>query len=245
MDRVGGRVLSLAAIPFFLLAAAAAAWGGGLIPGLSVAILGASVFVTGEPEGIVRAAALAISACGVAILADQLRRSRRREAELAATDSLTGLFNRQHFFAAAERARRAAAQRGTPVSVIFLDCDCFKQINDRFGHLTGDEVLKAVGRSLSGSVPDGPVVARMGGDEFAVLLPGVSREEAGRTAEGLREALKAEMASHGWPVTFSIGVATFSEMPASASRMVEAADTLMYTVKRAGKDAVCVEEVPV
>ncbi|HID22066.1 MAG TPA: GGDEF domain-containing protein [Planctomycetaceae bacterium] len=245
LDYFGGRLFACASLPLYLLAGSAATWSGGIKAGLSLAavIFAVAVPFGLGPETIVRAAALALSLGGVALLTDRLRRSRRREAHLAATDSLTGLFNRQYFFDAVERARRAAVRSGTAVSVLFLDCDCFKQINDRLGHLTGDEVLKAVGRTLAGSIPDGPVVARMGGDEFAVLLSGVSREEAGRTAEGLREALKAEMVSHAWPVTFSIGVATFSKMPDSASRMVEAADTLMYAVKRSGKDAVRIEEM--
>jgi diguanylate cyclase (GGDEF)-like protein len=135
---------------------------------------------------------------------------------------------------AIERARRDRQ----PTSIAYIDCDDFKRINDRFGHSTGDQLLKVVAATLMERVRKSDVVARLGGDEFAVLLPETPSQSAQEVIQGLKTGLLDRMQTHAWPVTFSIGVATFVTPPTTLNEMIELSDTLMYTVKRAGKNMI-------
>lgn len=165
-----------------------------------------------------------------------LQSALQREAVLARSDPLTGLANITSFVEQAERATAESRRRGSPLTVIFMDCDNFKAVNDNFGHPQGDALLKQVAESIRGSVRRGDVAARMGGDEFAVLCPGMDETLAQQIAERVKRDLDVRMRAGNWPVTFSIGVATFPIPPVSVADLIRESDNLMYAVKHATRD---------
>ena len=174
----------------------------------------------------------------LAHVASGFKRSLEQERELARTDYLTGAINGRHFGELAEGEILRARRHGHPFSIAFMDVDDFKSINDRLGHSAGDRLLKTVAETLRRSVRDVDAVARLGGDEFAVLMPETGEAAARVAVARLRRRLREEAGRGGWPVTFSIGVVTFDDPPASVDEMMRAADELMYAAKRHGKDTV-------
>lgn len=155
--------------------------------------------------------------------------------ERAHTDPLTGVANRESFDGHLRAAHRAAGE-GVPFVLAFLDVDRFKALNDRHGHEIGDRALKRVADAMAGNVRRTDVVARMGGDEFAVLMPGADRASSIRVFDNLRETLRLVTLEEGWPISFSIGVVAFASAPARPRDAIALADRLMYDVKRAGRD---------
>jgi diguanylate cyclase (GGDEF)-like protein len=164
----------------------------------------------------------------------RLRVAQERERRLARTDGLTGLMNTKAFRETAERELARSTRDGTALSIAFIDCDNFKTVNDTLGHLEGDQLLQAVAQVMDRSVRTMDVPCRMGGDEFAILLPGAAQKDA----ERLRTNLQARMDESAWPVTFSMGVAVYETLPESVDSLIQGADVLMYEVKQQTKDAV-------
>jgi diguanylate cyclase (GGDEF)-like protein len=153
----------------------------------------------------------------------------------ARIDSLTGALNRNALGQRAEIEFARAQRERTPTSVIEVDVDRFKELNDNFGHPAGDEVLQLVTRALERETRQTDVVARVGGDEFAVLLPHTSSGEAKRIAERLRVAAQHDLEASGVVAALSVGVATAEGPPAlSFEQLWAAADAAMYEVKRSG-----------
>jgi diguanylate cyclase (GGDEF)-like protein len=132
-----------------------------------------------------------------------------------------------------QRARRYRH----PLTLLYIDADNFKIVNDQWGHQTGDQVLIRIARILKNHLRGTDITARLGGDEFVVLLPETASEAAQITARKLRTRLLEDLQRAGWPVTFSIGVLTFTTPPYTVDAMVTEADALMYAVKRSGKNA--------
>jgi diguanylate cyclase (GGDEF)-like protein len=158
---------------------------------------------------------------------------------VARTDPLTGLANRRVFESALNREVARAARSGDPLSLVILDVDGFKAVNDRYGHQVGDEVLRHVGRSLNSDARTTDLAARYGGEEFCVLLPACGPEEALVVAERLRADIAASGQSLPVSVTASAGVATMPVNASDGSTLVAAADDAMYEAKRAGRDRSC------
>jgi diguanylate cyclase (GGDEF)-like protein len=156
--------------------------------------------------------------------------------ELATHDDLTGLVNRRFFVETVEQALRRAERFLEPACVLFVDLDGFKAINDRAGHLTGDRVLRAVAARLRLAVRAADVVARIGGDEFAVLIERLSGPDgAVIVARRIEAALNGsvEVSGEGWPVSASVGMAMSRGGGDSALDLVARADEAMYNAKRA------------
>ncbi len=151
--------------------------------------------------------------------------------EQAITDGLTGLKTHRFFMEALEAEWRRAPRSGRPFSIIMLDLDGFKGVNDRFGHLEGDRVLVAVGRLLASRTRQVNAVARYGGDEFAVLMPEATTEQAEILAERLRSSFASDpyLASHG--VTASLGIATFPAHGATPDELLRIAGGGMFLAK--------------
>ncbi|TWT36542.1 putative diguanylate cyclase AdrA [Posidoniimonas corsicana] len=168
----------------------------------------------------------------------RLRIANENERRLARTDGLTGLLNAKAFRERAEEELARSVRREHCVSVAFIDCDNFKTVNDTLGHLEGDRLLAAIAAEMQESVRKMDVPARMGGDEFAVLLPETTEQQAEQVIARMRERLDAAMAANNWPVTFSIGVAVYETPPRSVDELIHGADELMYEVKADQKDAV-------
>jgi diguanylate cyclase (GGDEF)-like protein len=162
---------------------------------------------------------------------------------LALTDALTGLNNRRAFMAAAERESERSQRQGTPLAMLVVDLDFFKRINDTFGHAAGDSVLVAASEAMRNSVRQAlDVIGRMGGEEFAMLLPGADPEQAWILAERVLENVaRAEVSTEHGPVrvTASVGLAALgrNESYASAYRRADAA---LYEAKARGRNQVAV-----
>jgi diguanylate cyclase (GGDEF)-like protein len=174
----------------------------------------------------------------VAVLLDSLHRALEHQRHLAAVDSLTGALNRRAFEIAAERERLRAARHGTALSLAYLDVDHFKAANDRLGHHAGDRVLAEVARAITEAVRGTDLFARMGGDEFVLLLPETDAREAMTVVQRVRAAAASAARAAGYPVALSAGITTFRFPPESVDAMLAAADDLLYKAKAAGRDRV-------
>jgi diguanylate cyclase (GGDEF)-like protein len=171
----------------------------------------------------------------IATLLSALRSALWREKAAARVDSLTMISNRRAFSELAEAEIERMARYGGRFTVAYLDLDNFKEVNDRFGHETGDRVLVLAAQAIRKSLRVNDIVARLGGDEFIVLLPQTEPSDAEVVFRKLEAQLSEVMKQGEWPVTVSIGAATFEKPPVSVERMVEVVDGLMYSAKAAGK----------
>ncbi|WP_410572488.1 diguanylate cyclase [Amycolatopsis sp. cmx-4-61] len=167
-----------------------------------------------------------------------------KQLEVAAhRDEKTGLYNTSGWHALAKRTLAAAARQRTTFGLLMLDLDHFKQVNDTYGHLAGDAVLKAVAQSIISAVRGrGDAVGRFGGEEFVVLLPGITEPDIGPVAERIRRAISALKVPAGQlsitGLTVSIGIAVYPSAGASLQRLLDAADTALYHAKATGRNKV-------
>jgi diguanylate cyclase (GGDEF)-like protein len=163
----------------------------------------------------------------------------------ARTDALTGIANRRAFLDAAHQELSRVNRRESPLTVLMLDIDHFKKVNDRFGHDVGDDLLAEFARRIEKGLRGYDQFARLGGEEFAVMLPGCNVEQAVATAERLRHAISAEpFAVRGniVPMTVSIGVGIVREFEMTIDGVLTRADTALYAAKDNGRDRVEVVE---
>jgi diguanylate cyclase (GGDEF)-like protein len=180
-------------------------------------------------RALAQAAAHTALALRNAALLDEVER-------LATRDALTGLANRRLFEESLARETARSRRLGTPLSLAVFDVDHFKQVNDTYGHLTGDAVLREVAGAIETGVKSFDVAARYGGDEFVILLPGCGAIDAYRVAERVRTQVAREV--EGAPVTLSAGVSTMPDNAVDGERLVAAADSALYDAKRSGRDRV-------
>lgn len=161
--------------------------------------------------------------------------------EMATTDALTGAYNRRQFFDLAERELERSRRYGLDLSLAMIDVDHFKQINDRFGHLAGDDVLKAIVVTFQGELRPSDILGRFGGEEFVLLLPQTGKEGAATIAERLRCSLKTDrfyVRDVDGVVSASIGVTSLSESDTGFPSLITRADAALYEAKRNGRDRV-------
>jgi diguanylate cyclase (GGDEF)-like protein len=194
-------------------------------PRLSPGVL-TSLHMLLEPSGVALGSAL---------------RLQRAEA-LSVTDDLTGLYNSRYLNQVLRRETKRASRSGRPLCMLFIDLDNFKVVNDLHGHLCGSHTLVEAAGVIRGSARETDVVARFGGDEFAVVLPDTGSEGAEAVGERVRERIAAFrfLTDKGLDVrlTASVGVAALPDVAASAEELVKAADIAMYEVKNSGKNGV-------
>jgi two-component system cell cycle response regulator len=158
--------------------------------------------------------------------------------EMAINDPLTGCFNRGHFLECAGKQFRQAQRYHRPLSVVLLDLDHFKRINDEYGHATGDRVLKRIVSACLASLRRSDIFARYGGEEFVVMMPETEASDALLVAERLREAISGQF-FQGASVTASIGVAWLDpEEEVDLDRLLDRADQAKYRSKELGRDRV-------
>ncbi|WP_428825764.1 EAL domain-containing protein [Azonexus sp. IMCC34842] len=161
---------------------------------------------------------------------------------LAHFDTLTGLPNRLQLRKELRRAIAAAKRSGQRLGVMFVDLDRFKNINDSLGHFVGDALLQSVSKRLQGCLREGDVIARMGGDEFVILLDHISTPEIGaEVAERILEQVSMPIAIQGHTLTItpSIGIALYPDDGADSDSLIQNADTAMYSAKESGRNAYC------
>jgi len=160
----------------------------------------------------------------------------------ATTDPLTGLANRRSFSMAAELEVARARKQQSPLALLSLDLDFFKRVNDKYGHATGDLVLVQTARLLKGAMRDGDLAARLGGEEFAALLPNTPLQHALAVAERIRQSIAVTpvVLSDGssLSVTASIGVALYHDSEYDLSPALERADEALYRAKNGGRNRV-------
>jgi diguanylate cyclase (GGDEF)-like protein len=164
--------------------------------------------------------------------------------DLAIYDSLTGFYNRRHFHTLLDEEIERA--KGTlPISVLMMDLDHFKNINDRFGHLVGDQVLTSAAQIMRANAPNDAPFGRLGGEEFALALAGKTLDEAVAVAEKLRNAIASkpiETRDQKLPITISIGVAQSGAKLKNAAELLNGADDRLYRAKQAGRNCVCAKD---
>ncbi len=156
----------------------------------------------------------------------------------AITDELTGLFNRRYFQDRLEREVSFAHRSGQPLSLVLFDLDHLKRINDTFGHIVGDAVLRHVGATIRAVVRNVDICARYGGEEFVVVLPYTDQPGALLAAERLRTAISARPFPPAGRITASFGISTFPSLAQTPAELVEQADRAMYVAKHSGRDRV-------
>jgi diguanylate cyclase (GGDEF)-like protein len=171
-----------------------------------------------------------------------LRTSYRAQQHLARTDALTGLHSRRAFDDALAHDLALARRRGSAITLACFDLDDFKRVNDRGGHAMGDRVLRDVGRALKELVREGDTAARIGGDEFAIVMPETDGAGARKVASKLARALEGIGGPDDRAVTCSVGMVTVLESGALPADVLAAADRLLYEIKRTGKGRVAFGE---
>ncbi len=163
----------------------------------------------------------------------------RRIARMAQTDDLTGVLNRRHFLELGQRIIQRCRRDGAACALLMLDVDRFKDINDRYGHLAGDEALRSISRAMQACLRPGDVIGRYGGEEFALILPGADAREAGDVAERLRNtvaSLTPAWAPNAIPLTISGGIAIDSDHNVEFTELLVRADAALYRAKDAGRN---------
>jgi len=245
LDYLTGYELSFSI--FYLIPVSLAVWYGGRGPATAVAMLACLTWLSADLtsghqysspviplwNALVRFAFFYL----YAILLSLHRNRLLLETRLARVDSMTGALNWRAFSEQLEQAIARAQRDRSPMTVAYIDLDDFKRINDTEGHNEGDRVLCAVAQHLRDSVRRTDFVARVGGDEFVLLMPMTDDAGARKVVADLRARL-AGLAGRDRPLRCSVGAVTFRDLPASADAAVKASDDLMYEVKRRGKDAV-------
>lgn len=178
----------------------------------------------------------------IARLLLELKDRLHKEEQLARTDGLTGLLNARTFRLILKNSLELARRNNQPTVIAYIDLDNFKAINDSQGHATGDEVLKTVATTIAKSIRETDRAGRMGGDEFAILLPYTYREGADIVITKMQRNLENAMKQKNWPISFSIGVAIINDTFLNYESVIKMADDLMYRIKKSGMNRVLIEE---
>jgi diguanylate cyclase (GGDEF)-like protein len=246
MDYISGYDISF--FPFYLLPVLVASWSGRKWSGPVVALLcgvlwGAVHWSLGQYLSLHTLAWNTSTRIAVFLLFAYLARETQKtmlrlhaESTLARMDPLTGVMNYRSLHEAAEMELKRLERHQRPLTLVYLDIDNFKTVNDTAGHTAGDNLLCTIAGVIKGNIRSVDMLGRLGGDEFAILLPETGPEMAKSFTRKIREILLNDTGISRYPVTFSFGVATFMTSPASVDDMVRIGDETMYRVKNSGKN---------
>ncbi len=172
----------------------------------------------------------------IASLISSLKIAYEKEKDLARIDGLTRIVNQRFFRELLRIEYKRSFRYGHCLTLAYFDLDNFKQINDRFGHNTGDKLLKIIAQTTQNNIRETDTVARLGGDEFALLLPETHYKAGESVLYRLQHELMIAIEAYSPPVSLSIGAVTFLSLPNSIEQMLEEVDILMYQVKKSGKN---------
>ena len=245
VDFITGYEVSMSL--FYLGPVALAAWYAGRGSGIAIAVLSCATWYIAELgagrqysyaaipvwNALVRFGFFLITS----LLLTALRNALLGQRQLARTDGLTELYGRRAFEDRLRHDLALAQRRKGTLTLAYVDLDDFKAINDTRGHAEGDRVLRTIGQVLKSSVRQADTAARIGGDEFALVLPDTDAAGAQQVIAKLEDELRKALGAKTWRVTCSIGVVTILDPAISLEDAVEAADKLMYEVKRTRKGA--------
>ncbi len=250
IDYVTG--LELRVFPLYFLPIALVTWRSGRGAGMGMALFADAVwFVSNEFAGMTSSAPYIVvgnvlsylfAFCVIAWLTSEQREALLRERELARNDALTALLNVRGFYERAAQEIERSHRNGAPLTLAVLDLDHFKDVNDNHGHAAGDRMLVEVAETLKRRLRATDIAARMGGDEFAILMPDTRLAGAGTVLESLRAGIHSVADAHAYPVTASVGACEFLRAPDSLDTMLAAADSAMYEVKHGGRNRVLLKE---
>jgi diguanylate cyclase (GGDEF)-like protein len=172
----------------------------------------------------------------VTYLVSELKKAQREERRAARTDFISGAVNARYFHELLQMEIVRIRRYPHPITIVYMDIDNFKLVNDLFGHKIGDDVLRSIASELRSQLRSTDIIARVGGDEFALLLPSTRQPEAELVLSKVRPNLLEAMKRRNWPVTFSMGAVTCMAPPYSAEQLISMADELMYEVKNSTKN---------
>ncbi len=244
-DYVTGNELSFSL--FYLIPIVLVTWFSGRNLGLAISVIAAITWfiadaLVGQPysQPIIRYwnAAVRLGFFVLVTLLLPALKALEHEKEIARVDHLTGTANRRHFFEVAQTELDRSQRFKRPFTIVYIDLDGLKTVNDQSGHRTGDKLLCAVVNRAKSHLRRTDLLARLGGDEFILLLPEIGQDAAQMIVPKIQSILLNEMRRNKWPVTFSIGALTYRDGPITADELIKRADDLMYSVKRSGKNAI-------
>jgi diguanylate cyclase (GGDEF)-like protein len=232
---------------FYLIPISIAVWYGGNKYGFFVAALCSSIwFYTETVNGreyssriilvwdtLVLAAFLFV----FAFMLYEIQKLLVKERSLSRTDYLTELANRRQFFESVDAEISRASRSDSWFTIAYIDVDDFKLVNDNMGHQAGDRALILIARALKEHTRKMDITARIGGDEFAVLLPSAGSQDAEKIMEKIQASINGNMKKDGFSTTCSIGAVVFNKFPGSTDNALKMADSIMYEVKQGGKNA--------
>ena len=246
LDRVTGSEVAFSV--FYLIPVAQVTWFAGTFAGIALAVVSAGTGLLADlAAGHVyshpaipfwNAVVRLIFFLVFTLILSALRKARDREQEQAITDSLTGAANARRFYEVVQVEKSRALRYKHPITLVIVDVDDFRQINDRFGYPIGDALLRLVATTIQDNIRSIDIVGRLGGDEFSILLVESQPTQAQTVIARIKESLAEAVRRSGWPVTFSFGAITFFNPSGSVDEMIRMVDALMYTVKSEGKNAV-------
>ena len=233
---------------FYLIPIIVVGWYGGRASGMATAVLTAAMWYVADLTTGHHASSSAVAAWNavmrLGILAvttffiSENRRLLDSEQGLARTDPLTQVANSRYLLEILEREIKRSDRSNKPISLVYMDIDDFKQVNDRLGHSAGNRLLIVVARTMARHIRTIDFVGRLGGDEFAIVLPETGEQDARLVIGRVQEQLRTAMTMGQWPVTFSFGVMTCYHGVCDVEELVRRADALMYRSKSDGKDRI-------
>ena len=231
----------------YLIPVGFASWYIGTRYGLFLSVLSVAMWIfvesASQPYPSVRTYCLyavsRLSFCvGVTLLLGRFKTALSAEQTLSRVDCLTGAVNWRSFYESASMEIERCNRYGCSFTIAYIDIDNFKDLNDSFGHTTGDNVLQAIANTVKMNIRKVDILARLGGDEFAILFPETSDKAASTAIEKIRKALLQHKYLKKFPITFSIGVLVCNACPPSVDKTITLADSLMYSAKKRGKNGI-------
>jgi diguanylate cyclase (GGDEF)-like protein len=244
-DYVTGTEISVSS--FYLIPIVIVAWFAGMNAGLGISVISAITWFIADVLGgqsysnpIIRYwnAAVRLSFFVLVTILIPALKAVEHEKLIARTDDLTGIANRRQFFEVLQSEVNRSQRYKRPFTIVYIDLDNFKAVNDQMGHEAGDKLLCAIADRTKSFLRTTDIMARLGGDEFAILLPELGQDPAPIVVPKIQHALLEEMQRNDWPVTFSVGALTCRDASVTADRLISRADELMYSVKKNGKNAI-------